>query len=120
MGTNIGGSNEVIYLEMVEDEVKGTQKVPVGQKAKSFGREASVEIPAHIIDEAISTIRDIGFIWSSPITPKEIEYVEQYELAKYPEYANLIEGAGSGIDMSSFITDEPSEITQTSVCLNER
>jgi hypothetical protein len=69
-----------------------------------------VEIPAHIIDEAVSTIRDIGFIWSGPITPKEMEYEEQYELGQNPEHANFIEGDGSGIDMSSFITDAPSEL----------
>ncbi|GAU43611.1 hypothetical protein TSUD_185040 [Trifolium subterraneum] len=98
---------------MIEDEVKDTQKVPVGQKAKSHSlvvKKASVEIPAHIIDEAISTICDIGFIWSGPVTPKEMEYAEQYELGQNPEYANFIEGDGSGIDMSSFITDEPSEL----------
>jgi len=39
-----------------------------------------------------------------------MEYVEQYVLAKYPEYAGLIEGEGTGIDMSSFIiNEEPSE-----------
>lgn len=39
-----------------------------------------------------------------------MEYVEEYVLAKYPEYSGLIEGDGSGIDMSSFIiNEEPSE-----------
>lgn len=68
-------------------------------------------IPPHIIAEAISTIRDIDLRWSGPITQKEMEYVQQYALAKYPEYASLIEGDGNGtIDMSSFIiNDEPSE-----------
>lgn len=67
-------------------------------------------IPPHIIAEAISTIRDIDIRWSGPITQKEMEYVEQYVLAKYPEYAGLIEGEGTGIDMSSFIiNEEPSE-----------
>ncbi|XP_024637668.1 uncharacterized protein [Medicago truncatula] len=113
MRTNIGGSEE-----MVEDEVKGTHKVPIGpihkpiaQKAKSDSlvvKKAHVEIPAHIIAEAISTIRGIGLRWSGPITPKEMECVKQYVLAKYPEYANLIEGDGSGTDMSSFmINGEP-------------
>lgn len=65
-------------------------------------------IPAHIIAEAISKIRDIDLRWSGPITQKEIEYVEEYVLAKYPEYAGLIEG--DGIDLSSFIiNEEPSE-----------
>lgn len=67
-------------------------------------------IPPHIIAEAISTIRDIDLRWSGPITPKEMEYVEQYVLAKYPEYSRLIEGDGNGIDMSTFIiNEEPSE-----------
>lgn len=39
-----------------------------------------------------------------------MEYVEQYVLAKYPEYAGLIEGDGNGVDMSMFmINEEPSE-----------
>lgn len=63
-------------------------------------------IPAHIIAEAISTIRDIDLRWSGPITQKEMEYVEQYVLAKYPEYAGLTEGGG--IDLSSFIDTEDS------------
>lgn len=68
-------------------------------------------IPAHIIAEAISSIRDIDLRWSGPITPKEMEYVEQYVLAKYPEYAGLIEGDGNGIDMSSLIiNEEPSDL----------
>ena len=70
-----------------------------------------MEIPAHIIAEAISTIHGIGLRWSGPITLKEMEYVKQYVLAKYPEYANLIEGDGSGTDMSSFmINGEPSKL----------
>src|ERR1044072_6737864 len=68
-------------------------------------------IPPHIIAEAISVIRDIDLRWSGPITQKEMEYVEQYVLAKYPEYAGLIEGDGNGtVDMSTFIiNEEPSE-----------
>ncbi|KAK2355983.1 hypothetical protein P8452_75927 [Trifolium repens] len=126
MGTNrkkLGGS-EAIYQDMVDDEVKGTHKVPVGpihkliaENTKSNSlvmKKPNVVIPAHIIAEAISTIRDIDLRWSGPITQKEMEYVEQYVLAKYPEYANLIEGDGSGIDMSSFmISEEPSELPMT-------
>ncbi|WJX88810.1 hypothetical protein P8452_70854 [Trifolium repens] len=75
MGTNIGGSDEAIYQEMVENEVK----VPVGQKAKSHSL---------VVKKA------------SPITPKEVEYVEQYELGQNPEHSNFIEGDGSGIDIN--------------------
>ncbi|KAI5417303.1 uncharacterized protein LOC127074072 isoform X3 [Lathyrus oleraceus] len=123
MGTNREepGRFETIYQEMVEDEVKATHKLPAGPMHKLIAentksnslvmKKPNLVIPAHIIAEAISTIRDIDLRWSGPITQKEMEYVEQYVLAKYPEYANLIEGDGSGIDMSSFIiNEEPSEL----------
>ncbi|XP_058733877.1 uncharacterized protein LOC131605548 [Vicia villosa] len=119
MGTNIEelGRSE----EMIEEELKASHKLPAGPmhkviaentKSKSLVmKKPNLVIPPHIIAEAISTIRDIYLRWSGPITLNEMEYVEQYVLAKYPEYANLIEGDGSGIDMSSFVINEkPSEI----------
>ncbi|PKA62053.1 molybdenum cofactor sulfurtransferase [Apostasia shenzhenica] len=49
-------------------------------------------IPAHIIAEAISTLHGLDLRWSGPITPGEMQYVEQYVLAKYPQYSHgLIE-----------------------------
>lgn len=47
-------------------------------------------IPAHLVAEAISTLHgvDHNLRWSGPITPAEMQYVEQYVLAKYPEYCN--------------------------------
>lgn len=46
-------------------------------------------IPAHLVAEAISTLHH-GFDlrWSGPITPSEMQYVEQYVFAKYPQYCN--------------------------------
>jgi hypothetical protein len=65
-------------------------------------------IPAHIVAEAISTLHDLDLRWSGPITPTERLYVEQYVLAKYPQYAGLVEG--EKIDLSSLcINEEPSE-----------
>lgn len=50
-------------------------------------------IPAHIVAEAISTLHGLDLRWSGPITPTEMQYVEQYVLAKYPEYSSaLVEG----------------------------
>ncbi|KAJ1398087.1 Pyridoxal phosphate-dependent transferase, major domain [Sesbania bispinosa] len=122
MGTNSQehGGSEVTYQVMVEDEIKDPQNVPVGpihkliaENSKSNSlviKKPHVVIPPHIIAEAISTIQDIDLRWSGPITQKEMEYVEQYVLAKYPEYSGLIEGDGNGIDLSSFIiNEEPSE-----------
>ncbi|KAG5031918.1 hypothetical protein AAZX31_06G162100 [Glycine max] len=120
MGTNrqeheISGGSEVTYQEMVENEVKDTQKGPtrklITESCKSNSmviKKRHTLIPPHIIAEAISTIPDLDIRWSGPITPKEMEYVEQYVLAKYPEYSGLMEGEGNGINLSSFmIFEEP-------------
>ena len=65
-------------------------------------------IPPHIVAEAISTLRGLDLRWSGPITPSEIQYVEQYVLAKYPQYSGLVEG--EKLDLSSLcIHEEPSE-----------
>lgn len=122
MGTNSEEhrGSEAPYQEMEENEVKDTQNVPAGpiqrlvtENTKSNSmviKKRHAVIPPHIIAEAISTIRDLDLRWSGPITQKEMEYVEQYVLAKYPEYAGLIQGDGNGIDLSSFIiNEEPSD-----------
>lgn len=50
-------------------------------------------IPAHLVAEAISTLHGLDLRWSGPITPSEMQYVEQYVLAKYPQYSTgLVEG----------------------------
>lgn len=41
-------------------------------------------IPPHIIAEAMSTLHGLDLRWSSPITPMEMNYVEQYVRARYP------------------------------------
>ncbi|OIW00265.1 hypothetical protein TanjilG_27516 [Lupinus angustifolius] len=122
MGTNSEEhlGSEVIYQEIVENEVNGTHSIPVEpihrlitENIKSNSmviKKRHAVIPPHIIAEAISMIRELDLRWSGPITQKEMEYVEQYALAKYPEYAGLIQGDGNGIDLSSFIiNEEPSE-----------
>ncbi|KAK8959840.1 hypothetical protein KSP40_PGU002560 [Platanthera guangdongensis] len=45
-------------------------------------------IPPHIVAEAISTLHGLDLRWSGPITPSEMQYVEQYVLAKYPQYSH--------------------------------
>lgn len=49
-------------------------------------------IPPHIVAEAISTLRGLDLRWSGPITPGERRYVEQYVLAKYPQYSHGLIG----------------------------
>ncbi|KAL9663631.1 hypothetical protein QQ045_019022 [Rhodiola kirilowii] len=51
-------------------------------------KRAKSLIPAHLIAEAISTINGLDIRWSGPITPTEMQYVEQYVLTKYPQYCN--------------------------------
>lgn len=66
-------------------------------------------IPAHLIAEAISTLHGLDLRWSGPITPSEMEYVQQYVFAKYPQYCNgLVEVGGNfGVDNLS-LNDESS------------
>lgn len=45
-------------------------------------------IPAHLVAEAISTLHGLDLRWSGPITPSEMQYAEEYVLAKYPQYCN--------------------------------
>ncbi|KAH7528214.1 hypothetical protein FEM48_Zijuj05G0048700 [Ziziphus jujuba var. spinosa] len=83
-----------------------------GRPRSMVVKKAHTVIPAHIIAEAISTLHDdgLGLRWSGPITPTEMEYVEQYVLAKYPQYAGLVEG--QKFDLYSIcINDESTEPT---------
>ena len=56
-------------------------KFGLKQRAKSV-------IPAHLVAEAISTLHGLDLRWSGPITPSEMQYVEEYIVAKYPQYCN--------------------------------
>ncbi|KAL5543899.1 hypothetical protein UlMin_007683 [Ulmus minor] len=81
-----------------------------GRPRSMVVKKAHTVIPAHIIAEAISTLHDdgLGLRWSGPITPTEMEYVTEYVLAKYPQYAGLVEG--EKFDLSSIcINDESTE-----------
>ncbi|PQQ02812.1 uncharacterized protein Pyn_09316 [Prunus yedoensis var. nudiflora] len=74
-------------------------------------KKAHNMIPPHIVAEAISTLHGDGveLRFSGPITPTEREYVEQYVLAKYPQYAALVEG--EQFDLSSICIIEESTET---------
>ncbi|XP_042013146.1 uncharacterized protein LOC121761575 [Salvia splendens] len=56
-------------------------------------------IPAHIVAEAISTLHGLDLRWSGPITPTEMQYVEQYVVAKYQEYCNALVEGGEKTDL---------------------
>ena len=69
-------------------------------------------IPAHIVAEAISTLHSLDLRWSGPITPTEMQYVEQYIIANYPEYSNALVEGGEKTDLYNLcIKEELSEAT---------
>ncbi|KAI4341339.1 hypothetical protein MLD38_026073 [Melastoma candidum] len=77
-----------------------------GRPSSMVIKKANSVIPAHIVAEAISTLRGLDLRWSGPITPTEMQYVEQYVLAKYPQNAGLVQGGG--VDLSALcINEEP-------------
>ncbi|KAJ9140161.1 hypothetical protein P3X46_030841 [Hevea brasiliensis] len=79
-----------------------------GRPSSMVVKKAHTLIPAYVVAEAISTIQGLDLRWSGPITPSEMQYVEQYVLAKYPQYAGLL--VGEKIDLSTLcINEEASE-----------
>jgi len=77
-----------------------------GRTTSLVVKKANIVIPPHIVAEAISTLCGLDLRWSGPITPSEMQYVEQYVLAKYPQYSGLVEG--EKIDLSSLCIHEES------------
>ncbi|KAL7161841.1 hypothetical protein ACSBR2_042335 [Camellia fascicularis] len=81
-----------------------------GRPSSLIIKKAHTVIPAHIVAEAISTLHGLDLRWSGPITPTEMQYVEQYVLAKYPEYSNALVEGGEKTDLYNLcIKEEPSE-----------
>ncbi|KAL1550457.1 hypothetical protein AAHA92_18416 [Salvia divinorum] len=82
-------------------------------------KKANRVIPAHLVAEAISTLKGLDVRWSGPITPAEMQYVEQYVLAKYPEYCNGLclpgrsDHESSTSDMITRIQLAPSRLVDT-------
>ncbi|MQL87678.1 hypothetical protein Taro_020228 [Colocasia esculenta] len=66
-------------------------------------------IPPHIVAEAISTLHGLDLRWSGPITPSERQYVEQYVLAKYPQYSHGLVEEGDKTDLYSIFLSDDSE-----------
>ncbi|XP_071717696.1 uncharacterized protein [Rutidosis leptorrhynchoides] len=72
-------------------------------------QKAHIVFPAHLVAEAISTLHGLDLRWSGPITPQEMEYVNQYIFAKYPEYYNgLIVEQGDHIDLYNICNNDES------------
>ncbi|CAK9170279.1 unnamed protein product [Ilex paraguariensis] len=81
-----------------------------GRPSSMVFKKAHTVIPPHIVAEAISTLHGLDLRWSGPITPTEMQYVEQYALAKYPEYSNALVEGGEKTDLYDLcIKEEPQE-----------
>ncbi|KAJ4828552.1 hypothetical protein Tsubulata_003649 [Turnera subulata] len=84
----------------------------VEQLLNPASKKAHSVIPAHLVAEAISTIRGLDLRWSGPITPSEMQYVRQYVLAKYPQYCNgIVEEGDTTIDLNNLCVNEESSVT---------
>ncbi|KAK8657802.1 hypothetical protein V6N13_036023 [Hibiscus sabdariffa] len=103
-----GGSKGIMENEIKESPFAFMPKSPIQSSRPSsmVVKKAHTVIPAHIVAEAISTLHGLDLRWSGPITPTEREYVEQYVLAKYPQYAGQVEL--ENIDLSSLCINEES------------
>ncbi|KAM1745097.1 hypothetical protein ACFX11_011897 [Malus domestica] len=81
-----------------------------GRPSSMIVKKAITMFPAHLIAEAISSLRGLNLRWSGPITPSEMLYVQQYIFAKYPEYCNgLVEDVEKLYIDNLLINEESSE-----------
>ncbi|KAL7099290.1 hypothetical protein ACP275_09G074300 [Erythranthe tilingii] len=96
-----------------EEDLRKTLFSPSAKSPTENGRPSSMVfkkaprvIPAHIVAEAISTLHGLDLRWSGPITPAEMQYVEQYVVAKYPEYSNALIEGGEKTDLYDLCVKE--------------
>ncbi|XP_051122608.1 uncharacterized protein LOC127245650 [Andrographis paniculata] len=90
--------NSVEYCDVGEDLASSTcscMSIPSLPASPNSSRPTSMVIkkvntviPAHLVAAAMSTLHGLDLRWSGPITPTEMEYVEQYVFARYPEYSH--------------------------------
>ncbi|CAL5404174.1 unnamed protein product [Camellia sinensis] len=107
------GSKATVEGDMRKSLFASNPKSPTqnGRPSSMVFKEAHTVIPAHIIAEAISTLHGLDLRWSGSITPTEMQYVEQYVLAKYPEYSNALVEGGEKTDLYNLcIKEEPSNL----------
>ncbi|KAL7603165.1 hypothetical protein Lser_V15G17412 [Lactuca serriola] len=115
----MGRNNEesrIVQTRPKEDMVKSLfKKTEAGRPNSMIIKRANRVIPPHIIAEAISTLHGVDLRWSGPITPAEMQYVEQYVVAKYPEYSNaLVEGKDKTDLYELCVKEEPPTPPETS------
>ncbi|XP_048427678.1 uncharacterized protein LOC125471400 [Pyrus x bretschneideri] len=82
-----------------------------GRPSSMIVKKANTMFPAHLIAEAISSLRGLDLRWSGPITPSEMLYVQQYIFTKYPEYCNGLAEDVEKLDIDNLSTNEESSGT---------
>ncbi|PPD79116.1 hypothetical protein GOBAR_DD23958 [Gossypium barbadense] len=102
-----------VSKDMAESEFDPSILLSMPNSPSQNGRPSSMKaqsvIPAHLVAEAISTLQGLDLRWSGPITPTEMQYVEQYVFAKYPQYCNgLVEDGLKMIDVDSLSNSDES------------
>ncbi|WCJ38773.1 hypothetical protein M5689_019811 [Euphorbia peplus] len=114
----ISNLEQLILNEESKDIIEGKLEESQASMSNKNGRPTSMVIkatntiiPAHLIAEAISTIRGLDLRWSGPITPTEMEYVRQYVFAKYPQYCNGIVEEADSYDLKNLSINEESSET---------
>uniref|UniRef100_A0A6N2K2L8 Aminotransferase class V domain-containing protein n=1 Tax=Salix viminalis TaxID=40686 RepID=A0A6N2K2L8_SALVM len=96
----------------LEDSPSASVSNSPTQNSRPSSMKANTLIPAHLVAEAISTIRGLDLRWSGPITHSEMQYVRQYVFAKYPQYCNgIVVDGDSTFDLTNLCIDEESSKT---------
>ncbi|BFG16101.1 hypothetical protein CerSpe_023750 [Prunus speciosa] len=126
MGRNIqekdimnGKLKDIVNGEIQELASGSLPKSPTQDgSSKKDGRPSSMVIkkahtmfPAHLIAEAISSLRGLDLRWSGPITPSEMLYVQQYIFAKYPQYCNGLVEEVEKLEIDNLSINEESSTT---------
>lgn len=96
------------YKDVLDNEFGDTRSPNQSRPASMVIKKAHAVIPAHLVAEAISTLHGLDLRWSGPITPSEMQYVQQYVFAKYPEYSNGLVEEGDEIDPYKICVNEES------------
>ncbi|XP_057484818.1 uncharacterized protein LOC130771245 [Actinidia eriantha] len=105
---------DAVERDLGEELLASALKSPIqnSRPTSMVVKKAHTVIPAHLIAEAISTLHGLDLRWSGPITPTEMQYVQQYVFAKYPEYCNgLVEDSENTDLYAVCVNEESSETT---------
>lgn len=105
---NIEEAKEVVEVELGGGSAMASPDRSPSRPNSMIIKGGHAVFPAHLVAEAISTLRGLNLRWSGPITPSEMLYVQEYVYAKYPEYCNGLVEQGDKIDLYTLCVNEES------------